>query len=435
MKLIRSNNWLVIITIILISIGYLERIPVVPFHPDEQTQLFMSGDLERFFSNPAELFWNPEREQDVRQQYRELDAPLTRLLLGIGRQMARLPAPAVDWDWTKDWYYNEQAGAVPSTKLLVTARLSVAILFPISLWLMFQIGLVLGRKPIAWLSMLSLASNALVLLHTRRAMAESALLLTSILTLWALPRCKKNTYLLAVPAAFAFNAKQSNAPLALICLLAIFFPITSTISPLKKRFLHAVCFVFIFVAITLLLNPFLWSNPWNATQAALQMRRDLVQRQADVLSMGNPNLVWETLPERLFGLLIHLFLSPPAIGDVANYLEQTRASEIIYFSNPFTWMTRSLVAGTIIAILTLYGFVIAILESRNSNSPAKRYIRMLWIGTLIQIIVQVYLIPLPFQRYVMPLIPYTCIWLAYGLKSLGNLLIGILRASNVFVSR
>jgi len=266
-------------------------------------------------------------------------------------------------------------------------------------------------------------------------MAERALLFTSIPTPWALQRLKKNTYLLAIPAALAFNAKQSNAPLALICLLAIFFPITSATPSLKKRFLHAAFFILIFIAITLSLNPFLWSDPWNATLAALQIRKDLVQRQAAVLSIGNPNLVWETLPERLFGLLVHLFLSPPAIGDVANYLEQTRASEILYFSNPFTWMTRGLIAGTIIAVLTLYGFIIVISQTRYSNFSANRYISTLWVGTLIQIIVQVYLIPLPFQRYVMPVIPYACIWLAYGLKSLGSLLIGIARTSSASLSR
>ncbi|MEJ5201364.1 MAG: hypothetical protein WHV66_03940 [Anaerolineales bacterium] len=427
MKIIRANNWLLFTTILLLSIGYLARVPVVPFHPDEQTQLFMSGDLERFFANPTDLFWNPEREQDVRQQYRELDAPITRLLLGLGRQLVRLSAPTVDWDWTKDWQYNERAGAVPSQQLLVTGRLSVAFLFPISLLLIFQIGYALGGKPIAWLTMLSLASNALVLLHTRRAMAESTLLFTSILTLWTLQRFRQNTYLLAIPAALAFNAKQSNAPLALICLIAILFPLFEKKPLLRKRLLQVALFLFIFVAITVILNPFLWSDPWKAAQAAWLARKDLVQRQATVLALGNPHLVWETIPERILGLFIHLFLSPPAIGDVANYLEQTRISEIIYFSNPMTWISRGLIAGTIMAILTFYGFIVAPLRARLTDLSARRYTLLLWMGTLIQIAVQVYLIPLPFQRYVMPLVPFACIWLAFGLHSLGRLGLALLK--------
>jgi len=428
-KTIRANNWLLSIVILLLSIGYLLRVPIVPFHPDEQTQLFMSGDLEQFFRNPRELFWDPEREQDIRQQYRELDAPITRLLLGLGRQLTGLSAPTVDWDWTKDWNYNERAGAVPSQTLLVTGRLSVALLFPISLLLIFRIGHAIGGKTIAWLTMLSLASNALVLLHTRRAMAESALLFTSILTLWTLKQLKQNAYLLAIPAALAFNAKQSNAPLALICLIAILFPLFEKTPSLKKRLLWVALFVFLFVAITLVLNPFLWSDPLNATLAAWLARKDLIQRQATVLALGNPHLVWETIPERILGLFIHLFLSPPAIGDVANYLEQTRSSETIYFSNPMTWISRGFIAGTFVAILTFYGFIIAPLQARHADRSSRRYILLLWAGTLIQIAVQVYLIPLPFQRYVMPLVPFACVWLALGFYNLGRLLSGILHHS------
>jgi hypothetical protein len=275
--------------------------------------------------------------------------------------------------------------------------------------------------------MLSLASNALVLLHTRRAMAESTLLFTSILTLWTLQRFRQNTYLLAIPAALAFNAKQSNAPLALICLIAILFPLFEKKPLLRKRLLQVALFLFIFVAITVILNPFLWSDPWKAAQAAWLARKDLVQRQATVLALGNPHLVWETIPERILGLFIHLFLSPPAIGDVANYLEQTRISEIIYFSNPMTWISRGLIAGTIMAILTFYGFIVAPLRARLTDLSARRYTLLLWMGTLIQIAVQVYLIPLPFQRYVMPLVPFACIWLAFGLHSLGRLGLALLK--------
>jgi hypothetical protein len=74
----------------------------------------MSGDVEQFFIKPANLFWTPSRTNDPLQQYRELDAPLTRYLIGIGRLTSGGIAPLpVDWDWSQPWHDNLEAGAHP----------------------------------------------------------------------------------------------------------------------------------------------------------------------------------------------------------------------------------------------------------------------------------------------------------------------------------
>lgn len=82
-----------------ISVFYLAGLGTVPFHPDESTQIFMSADLERFFENPADLFWQPHQINEQRQRYRLLGAPLPRYVIGFGRLVAGRLAPLpTNWD-------------------------------------------------------------------------------------------------------------------------------------------------------------------------------------------------------------------------------------------------------------------------------------------------------------------------------------------------
>lgn len=424
---ILSSNWLIGFIITLISIVYLLSITQVPFHPDEQTQIFMSGDLEQLFTHPTDLFWQPNQNQDLRMHYREIDPALTRWMIGIGRLITGIPAPIVDWDWAKDWETNQRTGALPSHYSLLTARLSVAFLFPFSLFLMFQIGKTLDGIPMAWLVMLGLASNALVLLHTRRAMAESALLFTAILTIWTMDHFQQKPTWLAIPAALAFNAKYLNTPLIILCLFAIVFQPTKPHGTLKKGLVQIFQFLLIFIIITLILNPFLWKHPLSAIQDAWKQRNELVNRQVLTYSYNNPDFLWRTIPKRAFGLFINLFINQPAIADVANYTKYTHSTESAYFSNPLNRIARGVVMGGIITILSLYGFIMALWRMKDDNFNKRNYLFLLWIGTLIQTLALLVFNPLPFQRYVMPLIPFTSIWLAFGLESTSRIFILISR--------
>lgn len=287
--------------IVVVSAFYLRGLSSVPFHPDEQTYLFMSGDFERFFSNPSQLYWNPARSDDLRQKYRLRDAPLARWLIGLGRQLARRPAPQVDWDWSKDWVANQSNGALPSEDLLLVGRWSVAFLFPFSLWLIYQVAKSIGSNLSGWAAMILLASHALVLLHTRRAMAESVLLFSILLTLWALSRFADRPFWLALPAALAFNAKQSVAPLVLLCWgTTLLTPPQAQLS-LRRRLQQALFFGMLFALVAVALNPVLWSNPWRSALAAWQERTSLVEEQVAAIRQVNPELVWESYPPTSFG--------------------------------------------------------------------------------------------------------------------------------------
>lgn len=413
--------------IVLVSIAYFLGLPGVPFHPDEQTHLFMSGDIESFFSNPSSLSWDPTLASDLRQKYRLRDAPLTRWLIGIGRQIARKPAPQVDWDWSKDWETNQANGTLPPQELLSVGRLSVAFLFPLSLWLMFQVAKSIGNDLSGWAAMVLLASNGLVLLHTRRAMAESALLFTCLLTLWFIQRPPRSPGWIGFAAALAFNAKQSAAPLVLLSAIAVWFAGGESGWRFTIRFRNVLFLCLTFGLVTFTLNPFLWSNPILAGRAAWFERNQLVSQQVEMVRSVSPEMVWETPFHRLQGFFVHLFFSRPAIADVANYVQNTQSAEEMYFANPFHSLMRNPRGGAILAFLTFFGFALAVVRTGELPTYQRRSIWLLWVAALLQLAGLTAFVPLPFQRYVIPLIPFQCLWAAKGIEGVVDFLKAIAR--------
>lgn len=407
-----EKNWPFLLFVLLVSAAYLSGIPAVPFHPDESTQIFMSSDLEIFFQNAPALYWAPDSAQPLRQHYRLLDAPLARLLIGFGRNITGAPPLQNDWDWSKDWQQNQQAGALPEERLLRLSRFSVAILFPFSLMLLYATAHALGGPSLGWASTILLAGNALVLLHTRRAMAESALLFTSILTLWALVRFQKQPLWIAAPAALAFNAKQTAAVFFLVGLAAVFWYSSGA---LPRRLLQGLLYTAIFLAITLLLNPYLWGSPFEAAQASLAARQALLQDQTGYFRLINPSQVLDTAPQRVVAMLAQLFVAPPAIADVSNYLPQTRLAENAYLANPLHTLLRGLPGGGLSMLLAVYGCILACLDACQKSFKLRRPLALLLFAFLGQALALLAAIPLSFQRYYLPLIPLLCLWSGYAI--------------------
>ena len=139
--------------ILLICVPYWAGTLGVPFHPDESAQLYMSADVELLFENPTDLFWTPAETGGLREQYRLLDAPLTRTLIGLGRVLTNTAALPADWVWAASWEENTGNGALPDRRLLAMGRLSVAWLFPLTLWFSYEAGKILGGKRLGWLAL------------------------------------------------------------------------------------------------------------------------------------------------------------------------------------------------------------------------------------------------------------------------------------------
>jgi 4-amino-4-deoxy-L-arabinose transferase-like glycosyltransferase len=304
----------------------------------------------------------------------------------------------------------------------LVARLAIASLFPFSLYFAYLIGKKLRSRSLGWLNLILLAINALALLHTRRAMAESALLAGALFTLWGVVSWERRRFWLALPAALAFNAKYSALPLALIGLAAVLWDFPSRRIPVRIKLLHSGLYAVIFIGITALLNPFFWRAPVPALQEAFAQRTALIQAQSEEFSKTGERFILDTPVEKGVALLAKLFFAPPAIHDVENYVEDLAPTTEKYLANPLHHLLTGWVGGTLVLLLTLAGLVMLSFRICRDRSAWRAGI-LLVLAFLLQLGGILTMIRFPFQRYYLPLIPYITILVAYFLSTTIDLLI------------
>jgi Ca2+/Na+ antiporter len=102
---------------------------------------------------------------------------------------------------------------------------------------------------------------------------------------------------------------------------------------------------------------------------------------------------------------------------VGNYQVQTAAAEPAYLSMPGTNLFRGYVWGSFLFTLTLAGIAIAITRLRRLQAIERRNVILVLIAMSAQVLSLIWLVPLPWQRYVIALVPYVCVWIAYCLDS------------------
>jgi 4-amino-4-deoxy-L-arabinose transferase-like glycosyltransferase len=402
---------------LVVTAVYWIKVPGVPFHPDESTQIFTSADLDIYLSNPLSMAWTPESESESRMRYRLLDSPITRYLIGIGRKLTNLQPLPEDWNWSKSWEENTASGALPNLTMLTVSRFSVAFLFPFSMLLIYRIGYKVGGELAGIFSLILLAGNALILLHTRRAMAESAVIFSTLLFLWSLVCHPKKTWLLAISATLAFNSKQSLSAFLFIGSIAALIDLSILRQQFKITPLRFLLFWLISLGITILLNPFLWVYPLQAAETAITARQSLLSLQVAQLAQVSPGLSLITFSDRFSALVSQLFFNHPAVYDVSNYIQFTQLSETVYFQNPLHDLLRGWIGGLAVLFFTLLGWGFSVLDSiHRNNKPSERVTIFILITlNLTQLAAQCLVVSLPFQRYTMPLVPFVCIWTAYAI--------------------
>lgn len=406
-----------------ISLYAIWGLPGIPFHPDESTQLFTSADFDLWLSNPASMAWDPARGFDLRQQYRLLDAPVTRYLLGLGRSIAGLPALPADWSWPASWEENRSAGALPEERLLLAGRLAITLLLPFSLFFIYLIGRRMAGETGGLLAVLLLGSNALILLHTRRAMAEGALTFGVLFALWSFLDGWRKPWLAGLGMALAFNAKQSSLALLPAGLLAVSWeqfalPVQGWRGATKKALINVLIFAAVFGLVTLALNPFLWRDPLGAAQASFAERKALLQRQvADTIRLA-PEKALPTPGWRAAAVLANLYILPPAFAETNQYHPFTQAMEEAYLATPGHNLLRGMLGGGLMLVFTLMGMISGIINLRRATPDQRKALALVLLATSLQTLALIALVPLTWQRYVIPLAPLACLWVAYGLAQL-----------------
>ena len=416
MKILRTLPWPGLILGGILLIYQLATLRDIPFHPDESSWLHMSKDFEVFVTQPGAMAWNPAEEGNPDQTNREIGAPVTKYILGFARWASRLPPPETDWDWTKNWQENQKAGALPDDHTLWLGRLAITLLLPFSLILIYISGEFIGGRTTGLTAALLLGTHTLVLLHDRRAMAEGALTMGVALSIWGIIRAGRHPWLSGLGIALAYNAKQSSLALLLAGLLTVcYLPKESRKGPGQVGS-NLVQYLGVFALLTFALNPLLWHNPWQATRASWTARQELLQRQMAAFTQVHPEQVLHTFTQRAAVLLANLYITQPSASEVSNYHADTAITTADYISNPLHNLMRGYLGGGILLTLSLFGFILAGRKSLNPATPNRQALLGLLFATLVQTAALIAMVPLPFQRYAIPLVPFTCLWCAYGVN-------------------
>lgn len=409
------QHWLFLLLLISISAFYLSGVPGVPFHPDESTYLFMSEDFERILSNPQSLVWEKTENLSPEMRYRLIDAPLARYLIGFSRALVTAPAPKADWDWSASWQENQFSGAYPEDGAMLAGRLASALLFPFCLVLLYLIGLKLSGRTAGIFAVIFFSLNPLVLLHTRRAMAEGILIFALLLALYSFLNADKFPFLAGLAVALAVNAKHSAALLLPVGMLAVSW--FSAAKPKRGVQIAGNLFRFSigFAVLMLLLNPFLWGDPVNAAKAVLEQRQALITRQLADFSIIAPAQVLDSPLNRAAVAVAQLFIAPPIFSESGNYTVQTAGAEQAYLASFGSQVGRQPWAAGMMIGLTLLGIMTTMQATFKHSQSLQRSAALLLISFLSMSIGIGLLVHLAWQRYYLPLVPFTAIFAALGL--------------------
>ncbi len=206
---------------ILILVGYvIAGTPLVPFHGDEATQIFMSrdyayqflqGDLDRLRYRDPPI---SAQEQDLRL----LNGTVNKDLIGLAWHLDGFTVDQINeqWDWGADWNYNQTTNHAPSDALLQVSRVPSALLLVAGVFVIFALGRTLGGRPVAYLAAAYYALCPPLLLDGRRAMMEGGLIAFSLLAVLAgvyllQKRAWWTAILLGGAAGLALASKHTSA--------------------------------------------------------------------------------------------------------------------------------------------------------------------------------------------------------------------------------
>lgn len=413
-KLITEHKFFLVLLVIL-TIYQMGTIHFIPFHPDESTQIYMSQDFNIFLKNPFSMAWETDQNSSSVTRLRQLDAPITRYMIGFGRTLFGLQAPQENWDWGETWDENRNRGALPSRRMLLVSRISVSMLIPFTIIFFYGTLLNIKNKITALIGVFLLGTHPLLLLHGRRAMAESAIIFGITLFLWALKYRKTHPWLLGLAAAVAYNAKQSTLAIFPVGIIAVCW-IQQPTRNLAKLTKTLAMYLGVFILITFLLNPLFWKHPIQAFINSWQARMAFTEQQVATIQSQAPNQVLEGIPQRGLSMINNLFLNKPSVADVGNYLQNTHESTDTYFNIPGTSLGRGLILGSIWITLTAGGIFFTLTKLHTHSQSRRRDLVLLLLATFAQVSALLIFVPIPWQRYVMPLLPLVTLWIALGMS-------------------
>jgi hypothetical protein len=398
MRSVSSEKVIPLFALVLYLVFYFSTILLVPFHPDESTQIYMSHDVDILFTTPGNLFYHTETSFSAEQRYRLIDAPLPRTIIGISRGILRLPPLNSDWNWSLSWEENKANGALPSNYLLLISRLSLAVFVPIGLVFFYLILKGVLNWPISLLITVILGMNAILLVHTRRAMAEGLSFCFYFAVILLTIRKPERALLVGILAGLAFQAKQTTLPILIVPV--IIWIINGIKCNQKMQILWRILVFCGAIFITYyVFNPVAWKDPFRVAMLQIQNRLAFSQAQAAEYQAISSSLAATTFPAKLTAWLANTFFSSPAYYDIGNYSKELAQAIMFYSSNILYRLFSGWYFGLISLFVGLFGFIFTIRTIKSVFISTNKVYLVLLIISIFQTFFSIFMLPISFQRY------------------------------------
>ncbi len=415
----------------LYAVAIFATLPLVPFHPDEATHLYLSHDFDVLVwqLHPAGVTWVDANTPAPTRRYRLLEAPLSRYLIGLSRTLTGQHATTLanDWNWSATWEANAEAGALPSAGLLLAARLPATAGTVLGALLVFAIGHRAGGL-VAGVSAAGLyAANGVLWLHGRRAMSEGLTVFAMLLAIWLMVRLGRRAGVLGAGVALAAAAKLTGVALLPAAGLAV---ILNFSRQHLRQFAGALALlVASFALVSWCLNPALWANPLSGLAAMAATRAELLTEQTSALRAAGGQVV-DTPAQQATALLYHLYLAPLAFWELPNYAAATAPAEARYQALPFQVLFHAaqprdnLVPGALLLTFTLLGLALSAWRcwrpSATHLSADERRVLVILATATLGVTASLFVSHIAWQRYYLPLVPLVCLWSGLGLATLAR---------------
>ena len=416
------SRWWLVDGLLLIGLAtyILAGVPLTTYHGDEGMQVYATQDYITAFvdGSPSELVTGPPYTIDSRPYLRIINGSAQRYAAGAllhlrGHNTGDLPREP-GWNWGLSYTENVEGGWLPKDSVLFAARYTSAAFFALSVIPMFAMGMLLGGRWAAYPAAILYALNPILLLNGRRAMMEGSLLLFGLLTLWiallVVRQLQHKQVLhwrhwagLAIYGGLTLASKHSGAIFLIGAWTWIGLAILWTRQYVVKHIVLLVVNGVLAIGLFVGLSPALWNDPPARLADLVGLRSELLSIQVAIESDAPTSLAY-----RATAIFTQPFTTPaahferPSWGEVDAIATQVAAYNGSWLSGlPTTpWI------GVPLTVLALIGAVILIRKQPTVG-----------VGLLLCYLLTALALmgnPLPWQRYIIPLIPLVILLTSAG---------------------
>ncbi len=397
--------------LLVLSAYILAGAPLVPFHGDESTQIYMSRDVAWLFltGQPEQVRYSDPPLNATEQHLRLLNGVVNKYTIGAVWALAGFAPDDLNdqWDWGADWTYNQSNGHAPTAALLQVSRWPSALFLVVGLWAVYALAGQVGGRPAAWIAALLYALHPALLLNGRRAMMEGSLIAFTALSAltavyWLRARSGRAwgwAALFGLCAGLAVASKHTAAlavlPLGLAALgWALWAARKHGARAGAIRALHMALAGLVAALVFYALNPVWWGDPLARIPEVLRLRSELLAGQT--AAFGG----YGSLSDAFAGFLRQSFAPAPQFFEAPGWDVWIVPQIAVYESSLLAGVTAPLVWVMLALVLGLPG-VWALWRGRGW--PEARWMTAIWLVSALA--AALLLTPIEWQRYYLPVYP------------------------------